>query len=315
MNHPSRLPAPSFHHVHLNSVDPEAAIAFYVRHFPSSRRVEWGGTPALHAANDVLVLFDRVATPAPSSPQTAFWHFGWHVTDSRRSLARYRSAPELKLLPLYTSDEGGYVFISSDAYPGADGVLGRTRAELDEARRSGLAPKGGPGFAYMAGPDGLAVEYAGDHPVERFNHVHMWQEDLFCAQLWYEKHLNARPMDGRSMPYPMDESNCRVPRCPEPSWPSLDPRGTYRLPRSAVSFGDVGLYWYPRQGDEPLAASRGQAIDHIGLGVSDLDAWIAKLAHEDVTFLEKTYTVGTTRAVMIEGPSREAIELIELRGG
>jgi hypothetical protein len=24
------LPAPGFHHLHLNSVDPEAAIAFYV---------------------------------------------------------------------------------------------------------------------------------------------------------------------------------------------------------------------------------------------------------------------------------------------
>ena len=63
----------------------------------------------------------------------------------------------------------------------------------------------------------------------------------------------------------------------------------------------------------PLASSRGHAIDHIGLGVQDLDAWIEKLVYEDVTFLEQMYEVGTTRAVMIEGPSREAIELIELR--
>ena len=32
---------------------------------------------------------------------------------------------------------------------------------------------------------------AGDYPAERFNHVHMWQEDPFCAQLWYQTHLNA----------------------------------------------------------------------------------------------------------------------------
>ena len=29
------------------------------------------------------------------------------------------------------------------------------------------------------------------------NHVHMWQEDPFCAQLWYQKHLNAPQMAGR----------------------------------------------------------------------------------------------------------------------
>jgi catechol 2,3-dioxygenase-like lactoylglutathione lyase family enzyme len=309
----SLLPSPTFHHVHLNSVDPEAAIDYYVRHFPSSKRVEWCGMPAVHAATDVLILFDKVGSPAPLSPETAYWHFGWHVTDSRRSLENYRKVHDLKLLPLYTSEAGGSVLISSDAYPGVDGVLGRSRAELAEAARTGVKPKGGPGFAYMAGPDGLAVEYAGDHPVERFNHMHMWHEDLFCAQLWYQQHLNALPMDGRSAAQPLDESNCRVPRGPEPSWPSLDLKGTYRTPRSAVAFSDVGLYWYPRQGDVPLASSRGHAIDHVGLGVQDLDAWIDKLVHEDVAILEQEYEVGNTRAVMIEGPSREAIELIELR--
>lgn len=310
----SRLTAPTFHHVHLNSVDPDAAIEYYVRHFPSSKRVQCFGEPAVHAANDVLILFIKVAEPAPLKPETAYWHFGWHVPDSRASLARFRASPGLQLLPLYTSENGEYVHISSDAYPGVDGVLGRSRAQLEEARRTGVQPKGGAGFAYMAAPDGLAVEYAGDHPVERFNHVHMWHEDLFCAQLWYQKHLNAQAMEGRSLDSPLDETNCRVPRGPEPSWPSLDLQGTYRAPRTAVAFGDVGLYWYPRQGEAPLASSRGHAIDHIGLGVADLDAWIDKLTHEDITFLERTYAVGDTRAVLIEGPSREAIELIEIRG-
>lgn len=37
------------------------------------------------------------------------------------------------------------------------------------------------------------------------------------------------------------------------------------------------------------------------------------LRAEGVTFLEQTYKVSDYRAVMIEGPSREAIELIEVR--
>jgi hypothetical protein len=41
------LPTPGFHHLHLNSVDPDAAIDFYVRQFPSTKKGSWGGHPAL----------------------------------------------------------------------------------------------------------------------------------------------------------------------------------------------------------------------------------------------------------------------------
>ena len=54
-------------------------------------------------------------------------------------------------------------------------------------------------------------------------------------------------------------------------------------------------------------------MDHFAVGVADLDAWIAKLRSENVTFLEQPYTIGGLRAVMIEGPSREAIEMIEVK--
>ena len=53
--------------------------------------------------------------------------------------------------------------------------------------------------------------------------------------------------------------------------------------------------------------------DHVALSVTDLDAWHAKLRTEGVTFLEDMYALGNTRAFMIEGPSREAIELVEVK--
>jgi len=59
-------------------------------------------------------------------------------------------------------------------------------------------------------------------------------------------------------------------------------------------------------------SSRGHVCDHIALSVADLDAWVAKLRSERVTFLEGPYELGDTRAVMIEGPSREALELVEI---
>lgn len=306
------LPAPGFHHLHLNSLDPAAAIDFYVRQFASTSKTSWGGFPALASPNDVLLLFDKVDAPPPVTPQSAIWHFGWHVTDVRKSLATYKSRPEVKLLPLYTTDEGGSVPISSDTSPPTGAVLGLTKAEIAEAKAKGIKPKGGGGFAYMAGPDGAIVEYLGDLPAERMNHVHLWQEQPFCAQLWYQKHLNAPAVAGRGPATPRTEQNCEVERGPDRTWPALTREGMFRTPSAAVTFGDVMLTWYMRQGDAPLAPSRGQLLDHIALSVADLDAWIAKLRAEGVTFLQEPYPLGDTRAVMIEGPSREAIELVEI---
>jgi hypothetical protein len=51
--------------------------------------------------------------------------------------------------------------------------------------------------------------------------------------------------------------------------------------------------------------------DHIALSVADLGAWIDKLRSEGVTFFGEPYPLGDTHAVMIEGPSREALELVE----
>ena len=306
------LPVPGFHHLHLNSVDPAAAIDFYVRQFPTSTRASWGGVPALTAPNNVLVLFTRVATAPATAPQSAIWHFGWHVPDTRASLESYKSRPDVTLLPLYTTDEGGSVFVSSDTWPSVGRTPGLTKAQIVEAKAKGVPPTRSGGFGYMRGPDNALVEYAGNHGAERFNHVHMYHDDPFCAQLWYQKHLNAPVFAGRTSETPLTEATCRVPRGPERSWPALDRSGMFRAPAAAVVFGDVALPSYVRQGDEPLVSTRGQLYDHIALGVADLEAWIAKLRGEGVTFLEEPYALGDTRAVMIEGPSREALELVEV---
>jgi catechol 2,3-dioxygenase-like lactoylglutathione lyase family enzyme len=218
----------------------------------------------------------------------------------------------VELLPLYTTDEGGSVLVSSDTWPSVGGVLGLTRAQIAEARAAGVQPAGGGGFAYMVGPDGALVEYAGNYPAERFNHVHLWQEQPLCALLWYQRHLNAPVRAGFAGPMPT-EADCLVPRGAERTWPALNREGMFRTPRAGVEFGDVVLTWYANQGQAPLVSSRGQLQDHIALSVTDLDAWIDKLCAEDVVVLEQPYRLGATRAAMIEGPSREALELVEVR--
>ena len=193
------LATPGFHHLHLNSVDPGAAIDFYVRQFPSTSKTSWAGIPALKSPTNVLILFTKVDTPPPTSPQTALWHFGWHVQDSRKSLETYKARSDVAHFPLYTSDEGGTVLISSDTWP-AGPALGLTRAEIADAKAKGVEPLRERGFAYLQGPDGAIVEYLGNFPGERMNHVHMFQDHPFCAQLWYQKHLNAPLVAGRTPP-------------------------------------------------------------------------------------------------------------------
>jgi hypothetical protein len=96
----------------------------------------------LRSPNNVWVLFNRIAAPPATQPQTAFWHFGWHVTDVRATLDRYLKQ-NITLVPLYTgSGEGtGTVFVSSDTYPGTGGVLGLTRgcSERPPSRRRSSA--------------------------------------------------------------------------------------------------------------------------------------------------------------------------------
>ena len=301
------LPAPHFHHLHLNSTDPEKAIGFYTRQFPSTTKAMVAGAPALKSGS-VFVLFNRVKTKPTIVPQSAFWHFGWHVTDVRGNLERYTNTREVKLLPMATEPGGASrtVLISSDTWPGTGGVIGLTAEQIADAKAKGIKPAGGAGFAYLQAPDEATVEYQGDFPKERFNHVHMYQEDPHCAALWYQKHLSA------SAKIPRGEDNCKEERSTY-SWPALAPEGTRRLIRSGVMFDDVDLYWYPRQDEHPLVSSRGQLMDHIGLSVNDLDVWMAKLRREGVKFLGKPYKLGEWRAVMIEGPSKEALELVEIK--
>jgi catechol 2,3-dioxygenase-like lactoylglutathione lyase family enzyme len=240
------LPAPGFHHLHLNATNPGAAIDFYALQFPSTSKTTFAGKPALRSPNNVLVLFDNVSRAPALTPQTAIWHFGWHVTDVHERMETFKRRTDVKLLPLFTGDGDASVYVSSDTWPGTGGALGLTRAQIAEAKAKGVQPSGGAGFAYLAGPDGAIIEYQGNMPAERFNHVH------------------------------------------------------YRGPSANITFGDVGLFNYIKQDDAPLASTRGHLADHFALSVANLDAWTTKLR-------------GDLRALMIEGPSHEAIEIVEVK--
>jgi catechol 2,3-dioxygenase-like lactoylglutathione lyase family enzyme len=298
------LPTPGFHHLHLNTSDPDRTIAFYTRYFPTTSKVLMAGLPALKAGH-VYLLFNKVSTPPASAPQSAFWHFGFAVLSAREYWAKYQ-ASGAPLAPLYT-EEGGTA-VPSEWWPGT-----MTKAQIPAARARGV--KGQATYGFLRGPDDVTIEFAGENSGERLDHVHMYQEHVFCAETWYQRHLQARvsgfalarrPDEGRP-----SEANCRAPNG-EPSWLALAPEGTIRRPAAGVAFGEVEMNWYPRQGNQPLASSLGQSIDHVGLRVSNLQQWLTKLRREGVRILREPYRLGDGHGFLVEGPSREVIEIVDL---
>ncbi len=301
------LGKPHFHHILLNSTDPDAAAAFYVRQYANTTKTTWQGLPGVHTLTNAYILFNKVASPPPSDPnETSIWHFGWYVTNVRDKYEFFKSHPEVRMTETY-GDDGTAAYVSSD-------VLGGTQKEIDDARAGGKKPAGGPGVLYIWGPDGALIENVGNVPVpiERFNHVHLYQNDPYCAQVWYQRHLNADVAVNLAPALPHTDNECKVPRG-DKSFPALVKGGMYRIPASGVMFDDVNFIWPVNQSDTPLKSHEGHVLDRIALSVPNLDAWNAKLKGEGVKFLQDTHPLGDTRAFMIEGPSGERLEIVEVK--
>ena len=314
---------PRLHHVGLNTVDPEAAIAWYLRLWPSAKRTVIAGQPAVEA--EMLLLFNKVDRPPPgawrddlhrSEPQSAFWHIG-AMTNTTKGAERLRGIG-ITHLPLFTSPRDTHSVWRSGLAPYA-GTLTATQL----ARVESLPPRDG-GFSYVVAPDGVLFELTGGPAThDSFSHVHFFHEQPLCAANWYVAHL------GMTLPPVLDSSGAETPRPPwqpceaaygEAGWPSLEPIGTIRQPSASVRFANGSMAWYPRQcvrgrcgRDQPLVRSRGQALDHVAFVVADFDALLDRLRLARVNVLEGPYRFGETRAFMIEDPDGLAIELIDGR--
>ena len=217
------------------------------------------------------------------------------------------------------------MFVSSDTYPGTGGVLGLTRSQIAEAKAKGVKPAGGAGFAYLRGPDDSLVEYQGNMPAERFNHVHMYQEQPYCAQLWYQTHLNVPVRRRAPAPPPLRlrrgqaacglQRTARVERGPDRTLPALDWDGMFRTPAvQSTIFGDVSLFFYMNQGSTPVG-SDARAPDGSLRRQRRRSRRVDREAEGRERHLPRAASTpsGGLRAVMIEGPSREAIEIVEVK--
>jgi len=304
-----KIAAMHVHHVHLNSLDPAKAAAYYPKPFAqTATKTTFNGYEAVKTGN-VYLLFTKVSAPPPNEltgAQTSVWHFGWNTPDSRKYNENFHKMG-LQIAQMWDAADGKLVDMSSDTLPGLP-----TQEQILEMRAKGVQPTREGGFGYLRGPDGIMIENAQAGTVERFNHIHMYHEHPICAMQWYITHLGATLPQGRGgAPGTLPSGDCKQLYAP-PTWPSFAKTGFVRDPAGAVLFDDISISIRPWPGGG-LVSTRGHLVDHWALSVADLDATVTRLKSEGVTFLEEIHPWGNMRAAMIEGPDRIAIELVEVK--
>lgn len=319
------------HHAHLNSTDPEAAIAWYLRVWPEGRAGTMAGRPAFLA--EMPLLFDHADAPPPGAwnprlqrtdPQSAFWHIGGFVNTTDRFEAL--EARGIEVLRLSVGPEAGEGVVRSGLapYPGI-----RTLDRLPAAVGGGGADPASAesragGFGYLVGPDGALVELTGGPSTDpAFAHVHLFHDQPRCAANWYVDvlgfhHAPARDPDTGERTTRERWEPCAGERG-QRGWPSLEGRGTVRAPSARIVHGEGSISIYPRQctpgncADTPaLAPSRGQVLDHVAFAVPALAPVLARVRAHGVVVLDGPYDFDGRPAVLIEGPDGLAVEIVEV---
>ena len=72
------LPRPAFHHIHINSVDPDRTLDWWSTFWPAGEPTTFAGLPAF-AADGIYLLYTQVdddPTRRQSIPQSPFWRTG-----------------------------------------------------------------------------------------------------------------------------------------------------------------------------------------------------------------------------------------------
>ena len=101
------MPEAHFHHLHLNTTDPKAAIDFYTSKFDCERAKFAGVIDGVWAQKSWL-LFNKVNKPPVWHLNSAVWHFGWGAEDMKATYAKHVAAGTKFFTPLTDiSDIGG----------------------------------------------------------------------------------------------------------------------------------------------------------------------------------------------------------------
>lgn len=264
-----------FHHLHLNTTDPQRAIDFYTSRFDSEKGKFAGLMDAVWTQKS-WILFTKVKEAPPSDLTSSIWHFGWGAENMKAEYERQQKLGSKFFTPLTDiSDIGGNPNAKDTFY-----------------------------YAYIESPDKALIEIntAAHH---RFGHLHLFSADPVAAGEWYVKHLGAKGRVPRS----------REPRMyrgyqigPSASL-MIDNVNIIIFPAEYLK-KDYPDRWKDKV---ELETTKGRVVDHIGFSFDNLNDAVEKLRKDGVKITDEIRSVanGKIKFAFAEGPDRIRIELVE----
>lgn len=264
-----------FHHLHLNSLDPKAAIDFYTSRFDSEKAKFAGLLDAVWTQKSWM-LFSKVNTPPVSDLTSSIWHFGWGAENMKAEYERQQKLGTKFHTPLTDiSDIGGNAGAKDLFY-----------------------------YAYVESPDKALIELntAGHH---RFGHLHLFSADPIAAGEWYIKYFSAK---GRI-------PTSRTPRIyrgfqigPSVSL-TVDNVNIIIFPAEYLKAADPARW----KDKVELESTKGHVVDHIGFSFDNLTEALEKMRKDGVKVTDEIKSIanGKIKYAFVEGPDKIRIELVE----
>jgi catechol 2,3-dioxygenase-like lactoylglutathione lyase family enzyme len=269
----AQMPPAHFHHIHLNTTEPAAAIDFYTSKFDCEKAKfagEWDGVWAQKA----WILFNKVAAPPPSAITSGIWHFGWGAEDMK---AEYQKQ-----------------------------VNAGTKFETPITNISDLAGFTGFFYAYVDSPDHALIEL-NTAPHHHLGHVHLLSADPVAAGEWYMKYFGATRRD--KMPPSREPSFYKGYQVGPGMSLMSDNINIIIFPMQFAprAYPDA---WKNRTAFD---STQGRVVDHIGFSFDNLHDALEKMRKDGVKVTQEIETAfhGKVKYAFIEGPDRVRIELVE----
>lgn len=287
--------AASFHHVHLNVIDPEASVRHYVRYF-GAVPVKFRGISDALLTGQSYILLNKVDELAQPNSGTSLWHIGWGGIDGPNHFDWLTKQGVKWNTELVTvgNNQGHFMYAE-----GPDGELAEIFTGLVDDPDSDVKL-----------PPILTTP-----PHHRYNHVHLLADDINVTRDWYMKHLGALG-DNTLIPDPgPPPADMKFTDPPEQTFTAIWNTATVV---DSVIFNIFGnpkepAFWWTEELIPELAKTDGRAIDHIGFSYPDIEPVFERMKADGVEIVKEIAWDAqlAMKSFYVRGPDGVLIEIVE----
>ena len=151
-----------YHHVHINTIDFDATIAYYAKYFGATPIKYRNKSKALFTEKSFLLL-DQVAEQPQTNIGSSLWHIGWSGVDGHSEF--------------------------------------EWRVKKGISVHSPVTPLDDNHWMYFNGPSNELVEVFTGNKHHRFEHLHLLATDVDETMNWFETHLGLKSVNKTAQPW------------------------------------------------------------------------------------------------------------------